>query len=581
MTRVRCAIYTRKSSEEGLEQAFNSLHAQREACEAFITSQRHEGWQALHKHYDDGGFSGGNLERPALQELLSDIATGRVDTVVVYKVDRLTRSLADFGKIIEAFDQKGVSFVSVTQQFNTTTSMGRLTLNVLLSFAQFEREVTGERIRDKIAASKKKGLWMGGQVPLGYDCKDHQLIVRPDEASVVREIFSEYLRLGCVSELKRYLDEKQIRSKRRTSAGGRTSGGRPFSRGALYHLLNNQIYVGRIVHRKQSYAGQHEAIIAMEVWEKVAAHLAANNRSHRQAGKSSSSSLLTGILFDPSGNRYTPTHALKRGKRYRYYTCQTVIQKQRKAAPSDRLPAVEVEKLVHSRLRLWLASPQELTQTFKDYDLAIAEQQRLIQAAKNLAREAKDSETVLDLVRHSLSRVVVNEDSIDIELRVEGLISYLTPTDSRLIVSALSTSSPAAKRPPVVLSQPYTSARRGSELRLVLPPAQAETVEPNPALLKAIVRAHRWRQRIIAGEIRSKEQLAQETNLNPRYVDRILQLAALSPRIIEAIVGGEREAELPLRHFRGRIPLSWDEQGAGIRPMQRTPVPSALTTLSE
>jgi site-specific DNA recombinase len=196
MTRVRCAIYTRKSSEEGLEQAFNSLHAQREACEAFVTSQRHEGWLASHKHYDDGGFSGGNLERPALQQLLSDISAGKVDTVVVYKVDRLTRSLADFGKIIEAFDQKGVSFVSVTQQFNTTTSMGRLTLNVLLSFAQFEREVTGERIRDKIAASKRKGLWMGGQVPLGYDCKDHQLIVKPEEAIVVREIFNQYLRLG-------------------------------------------------------------------------------------------------------------------------------------------------------------------------------------------------------------------------------------------------------------------------------------------------------------------------------------------------------------------------------------------------
>ena len=558
--RVRCAIYTRKSSEEGLEQAFNSLHAQREACQAFIISQRHEGWQALHKPYDDGGFSGGNLERPALQQLLSEIAAGRVDTVVAYKVDRLTRSLADFGKIIEAFDQQGVSFVSVTQQFNTTTSMGRLTLNVLLSFAQFEREVTGERIRDKIAASKKKGLWMGGQVPLGYDCKDHQLIVKREEATVVREIFTEYLRLGCVSELKRCLDQKQIRSKQRTSAGGRTSGGRPFSRGALYHLLNNPIYIGRIVHRGQTYPGQHEAIIALDVWEKVAARLAANNRSHRQAGKQSSPSLLTGLLFDLDGNRYTPTHAVKKGKRYRYYTCQAVIQKQRKAAAADRLPAVEIENLVRSRLRLWLASPQELTRTFSDYDLEIRDQQRLIEAARKLAREArdKDNDALLGLVRQSLSRVVVNHTSIDIELRVHGLIACLAPADTPLS---------SAKLPPLVLSQPYTPARRGSELRLVLPPAQAETVEPNPSLLKAIVRAHQWRQRIIDGEIHSKEQLAQETNLTASYVTRILRLAALSPRIIEAIVSGEPEAELPLKHFLRSMPLSWDEQQARMIPV--------------
>src|SRR6202158_3995985 len=235
--KARCAIYTRKSSEEGLEQAFNSLDAQREACAAFILSQKHEGWVVLPALYDDGGFSGGTMDRPALQRLLSDIREGKVDVVVVYKIDRLTRSLFDFAKIVEAFDARGVSFVSITQQFNTTTSMGRLTLNVLLSFAQFERELAGERIRDKIAASKKKGMWMGGLPPLGYDCAEHRLIVNKPEAEKVCEIFRQYLRLGCVSKLKDYLDRKEIRSKTRTSGAGRTSGGKTFSRGALYHLL--------------------------------------------------------------------------------------------------------------------------------------------------------------------------------------------------------------------------------------------------------------------------------------------------------------------------------------------------------
>jgi DNA invertase Pin-like site-specific DNA recombinase len=245
---IRCAIYTRKSSEEGLEQSFNSLQAQREACEAYIASQKHEGWNAITTRYDDGGFSGGTIERPALQKLLKDIAAGEVNTVVVYKVDRLTRSLMDFARIIEAFDAKGVSFVSVTQQFNTTTSMGRLTLNVLLSFAQFEREVTGERIRDKVAASKKKGMWMGGYVPLGYDLHERQLVINLEEGKIVREIFQQYLKLGRVSALKRYLEDKNILSKLRQGASGVMSGGKSFSRGALYHILNRRLYIGEIAH---------------------------------------------------------------------------------------------------------------------------------------------------------------------------------------------------------------------------------------------------------------------------------------------------------------------------------------------
>jgi site-specific DNA recombinase len=282
-TATRCAIYTRKSSEEGLDQAFNSLDAQREACAAYITSQKHEGWLAISTMYDDGGISGGTLDRSALQRLLEDIKAGQVDVVVVYKVDRLTRSLSDFAKIVEIFDAAGVSFVSVTQQFNTTTSMGRLTLNMLLSFAQFEREVTGERIRDKIAASKRKGMWMGGNTPLGYDVHDRQLVINQPEAETVRRIYRRYADLGSVQALKGELDLDGVVSKRRVDRFGRAKGGNPLARGALYLMLQNPIYIGRIVHKDATYSGQHDAIIEPDLWETVQRRLA-RNRVDRSNG---------------------------------------------------------------------------------------------------------------------------------------------------------------------------------------------------------------------------------------------------------------------------------------------------------
>src|ERR1700687_2498856 len=277
----RCAVYTRKSSEEGLEQEFNSLHAQREACEAFIRSQAGEGWRLVRTHYDDGGLSGATMERPALQRLMADIDKGLVDAVVVYKVDRLTRSLADFAKMVEVFDARGVSFVAVTQQFNTTASMGRLTLNVLLSFAQFEREVTGERIRDKIAASRRKGLWMGGVVPLGYVVRDRRIVIEEREVEIVRKIYRQYLGLGCVSKLKIYLERNGVRSKERISQTGRKTGDAVYSRGALYNILRNRIYLGEIKHRGQIYPGEHQRIVSRELWEQVQTQLRANNHNHR------------------------------------------------------------------------------------------------------------------------------------------------------------------------------------------------------------------------------------------------------------------------------------------------------------
>src|SRR5436190_2267705 len=308
---VRCAIYTRKSSEEGLEQEFNSLQAQREACEAFINSQRHEGWVCLRAAYDDGGFSGARMDRPALQRLLADIAAGRVDTIVVHKIDRLTRSLADFAKIVEILDARGASFVSVTQQFNTTTSMGRLTLNILLSFAQFEREVIGERIRDKIAASKKKGMWMGGIPPLGYRAQDGKLLVIEREAVIVRMIFRRYAELGSVRLLKEELEARGIKSKSWTSASGHLIGGKPFSRGALYLMLQNRLYRGEIVHKGQSHPGEHAPIIDQPLWDAVQAQLASNAAARNSGTRTRQPSLLAGLLFDGDGNRMTPTHAVK------------------------------------------------------------------------------------------------------------------------------------------------------------------------------------------------------------------------------------------------------------------------------
>ena len=323
--RLRCAIYTRKSSEEGLEQNFNSLDAQREACEAFIASQKHEGWNIIPEMYDDGGFSGGTIERPAFQRLLADVGEGKIDVVVVYKVDRLTRSLSDFAKIVEIFDKRNVSFVSVTQQFNTTTSMGRLTLNILLSFAQFEREVTGERIRDKIAASKKKGMWMGGLPSLGYDVKDRRLVINEAEAKTVRHIFRRYTELKSVRLLKADLDALGIVSKPRNASDGTRYGEKPLARGALYLMLQNRIYRGEIVHKDKSYPGEHEAIVDEALWSEVQTILT-GNRADRMLGTAEKQvSLLSGILFDAHGERMTPTHATKNSTRYRYYVSRSLL----------------------------------------------------------------------------------------------------------------------------------------------------------------------------------------------------------------------------------------------------------------
>jgi site-specific DNA recombinase len=337
---VRCAIYTRKSSEDGLEQEFNSLDAQREACEAYIVSQRHAGWLSCPDMYDDGGLSGGTMERPALKRLLEDVKAGKVQIIVVYKVDRLTRSLADFARIVDVLDAQNASFVSVTQQFNTTTSMGRLTLNMLLSFAQFEREIAGERIRDKIAASKAKGMWMGGNVPLGFDVRERKLVVNETEAEAVRRIFQRYAELGSVALLKAELDAKGVVSKRREGAGGSLSGGKSFSRGALYLMLQNRIYRGEIVHRDSAYPGQHDAIVDADLWQAVQDRLTASRRERSLAVGAEAPSLLSGLIFDSDGNRLLPLMPSRRASgiatMFRPISSQAVVATIQKASGFQR-----------------------------------------------------------------------------------------------------------------------------------------------------------------------------------------------------------------------------------------------------
>ena len=352
--KLRCAIYTRKSSEEGLEMEFNSLDAQRDACSAYIASQRSEGWLELAGHYDDGGISGGTLERPALKRLLADIEEDRVDVVVVYKIDRLSRALMDFAKLVEVFDRNDVTFVSVTQSFNTTTSMGRLTLNILLSFAQFEREVIGERIRDKVAASRKRGIWMGGYVPLGYEVKDRKLIIKESEAEIVRMIFERFVAVGSATALARALVTEGVRSRR----------GRLVDKGFLYKLLANRVYIGDAVHKGTAYPGEHKPIVTRELFDRVRATLQVSPRMRASSTRASAPALLRGLLFGPTGCAMSPSHSRKGDKLYRYYVSQSVIKRGAEGCPVSRVPAAEIENAVVNQLRGMLRAPEVIIATW-------------------------------------------------------------------------------------------------------------------------------------------------------------------------------------------------------------------------
>jgi DNA invertase Pin-like site-specific DNA recombinase len=552
-SRRRCAIYTRKSSEEGLDQDFNSLAAQREACEAFIRSQRNEGWVLVRTRYDDGGFSGGSVERPALQGLLADIRAGRIDIVVVYKVDRLTRSLADFARLVELFDAEAVSFVSVTQQFNTTSSMGRLTLNVLLSFAQFEREVTGERIRDKIAASKRKGMWMGGNVPLGYDASKRALVVNPAEAETVRCIFDLYRELGCVRRVKEEADRRGLRTKCSTKGNGTKRGGKPFSRGHLYTLLSNPIYTGQIAHKSELYPGQHPALIANETWTAVRDRLAANAGDHRRKAKAAEPSLLAGLLVDARGERLTPSHAVKKGRRYRYYVSAALISEAgTDHAQAWRLAAREIEEAVIRILINVLTSPATLLDRLGTAGMPSDQIHKLLGRATRLAAALSGSpEERAKLVRELVENVIVDERTLTIKLR-RGL----------LLGADLPSTSGDYSNNAVELIEAVAFKRSGIETRLVLPGlAQDRSSRCDPALVKAIARGRAWFEELATGRARSLQELARRHGITRRYIRRLVGLAFLSPQLVEAILQGRQPVALTATRLTELdLPLDWTEQ---------------------
>ena len=561
--KTRCAIYTRKSSDEGLEQAFNSLDAQREACAAFIQSQKHEGWTVLPTLYDDGGFSGGTLERPAVKRLLADIEAGRVDVIVVYKVDRLTRALSDFAKLVEIFDRRGVSFVSITQQFNTTTSMGRLTLNVLLSFAQFEREVIGERVRDKIAASKKKGMWMGGMPPLGYDVKDRKLVVNNDETRIVVGIYRSYLALKSVHALQNELAEAGIKSKRRVRPDGTEYGGQKLSRGALYLMLQNRIYRGEITYKGNSYPGEHPAIIEQPLWDEVQAVLAKNRIERATGVRAKHPSLLAGLVFAETGERLTPTYAVKKGTRYRYYVSTALLTGAgRNRSSGRRIPAGNLEGLVINRLRAFLADPAALLDAVDDESNGGSGQSQLIERGRQVAEElgAQAPNEVKATLMALLCRVEIKPDRIEITISRNHLAALLAgqSTDLTMEAERLGRESDDA----VTLQVPACLKRVGREMRMLVENSDDQTTV-DPSLLRIIARAHDIQARLIQNAKLTVHDIAREERVSAAYIYTILRLPWLAPDITTAIVNGRHPQPLNARTLMrraSRLPTDWAEQ---------------------
>lgn len=561
MSGIRCAIYTRKSTDEGLDMQFNSLDAQREACEAYIASQRHEGWKVLPKHYDDGGYSGGNTQRPALQTLLTDIALSKVDLVVVYKIDRLTRSLTDFSKMVEVFDKHGTSFVSVTQHFNTTSSMGRLTLNVLLSFAQFEREVTGERIRDKIAATKKKGMWAGGNPPLGYDVKDKALVVNAKEAEQVRQLYKRYLELGNAVRLKEDLDKRKIRSKARVNEQGKQWGGASFSRGALYCLLQNQTYIGQITHAGKSYPGQHKAIVSKDLWDKVQKHIQANKQSSKLRTRADCPSLLAGMVYLDDGTRLTPTHTNKQGKRYRYY-CPGYprIADQDKPKSKISLPAHDLETLIEREWKAMLTSQALKDRLVKDED-GMGATQQLRQLANTwddlpLPDKIQRLQEADVEVKIGPGRVVLSADPHGI---IERRIHPLTvPTRQR-------------NPNPIVRTMQASLYIFHGEKKIVEPGDQSqnrEQAELREQLIRRIALGRAWANELIEGTAESTKTLAQRENKSESYIYDILRAGCLSPAVVDHVIRSNG-AVVALDKLMTPIAISWNTHAQLVAAARR------------
>lgn len=557
--KLRCAVYTRKSSEEGLDQAFNSLDAQREACAAYIASQAGLGWQLVTDHYDDGGISGGTLERPAIQRLLQHIRERKIDVVVVYKIDRLTRSLTDFAKLVEVFDGYGVSFVSVTQQFNTTTSMGRLTLNVLLSFAQFEREVTAERIRDKIAASKQKGMWMGGRIPLGYKVADRKLLIDVESADFVRMLFSRYLELRSISDLMREIEGTG------TSMSDMVAGSRirkPTSRGHLRHLLSNPIYIGKLRHRDQLHDGEHEPIITPSVFEEVQVLLVANIPEGRSRSSNPDIHLLTGLVFDETGDRLAPNHAYNHGKRYRYYISGRLRHAKGKEPEGWRVPAGEFEAIVLRQASEILQNRPMIAGWLEQCSPTDGIEPTL-RAASELAQSLQGSAPFAGRkqILHTIFKsITLSAAGIKFEVRWHALTQRLL-RDSRATSSSQNWhQSIDSEEDAIVIERPMTIKRRGVEARIVI--AGASQRKPDATLVDLIARAHLYLNRLTDGSVSSIAQLANQLHVHRADISRILPLAFLSPAITEAILTGRQPPDLTARTLSRliEVPPAWADQ---------------------
>jgi site-specific DNA recombinase len=511
---LRCAIYTRKSTEHGLELEFNSLDAQRDACEAYIKSQASEGWRVLPNSYDDAAYSGGNLDRPALQKLLKDLEAGQVDVVVVYKIDRLTRSLMDFAKLVELFDAKDVSFVAVTQQFNTTTSMGRLTLNVLLSFAQFERELASERVRDKLAASRKKGKWTGGSVPMGYDCRDKRLVVNPVEAKVVRLIFDRYLALRSFQKVIAELDAKGIVTKQRPTAG-KIVGGIRFTYGPLAYLLKNRTYLGETGHSGRWYPGEHAPIVERGTFERVQ-ELLKSNTYNRAVQRQTSGALLSGLLFDNRGNRMSPSFTIKNGVRYRFYVSSALLKGRKAEAGSvPRVSAPEIEGAVIKAVR---------------------------------AKFVCEGLSSIQCSEQHVSSVAVHEGNVRIKLK--GADESTAPT----------------------IEIPFTNRRSGGQIEIDEHRENRLERSVNPLLIRAIVRAHKWLKSLSDGTYDSIEDLARALELHPKVVRKGLRLAFLAPAITKDLLAGQRRGVELLRDLEQAVVLRWAEQSQIIDAAYHQPM---------
>lgn len=558
MKKIRCAIYTRKSSEEGLEQEFNSLDAQREACAAYITSQKHEGWIQLPAHYDDGGISGGTMDRPALQRLLDEIDRGAVDQILVYKIDRLTRSLADFSKIVDRLDRAATSFVSVTQSFNTATSMGRLTLNMLLSFAQFEREVTAERIRDKIAASKMKGLWMGGNVPLGYEPDGRTLKVREPDAQIIRTIYELYSRHRNVRIVKGEIGELGLKTSIRTLSSGQQKGGTQFSFGHIYHILTNPIYAGRIRHKENIYLGQHPALIEPGVWDvlqeqlKAGAVMSRSGKGRNSEGGKKHMSLLTGKVFDETGDRLTPSHTkTPKGRRLRYYVSHRLIRSTGPKDPSGwRLPGPELEAMVAGLVVKHLGSPgvrSNIVEGASTDELAAIEERLAEAAGKDQERQDEAGKTPLTII----DRAEISPGNIKIALLPGKIAEALNVEPARISEDIL------------CINSEFQHRKRGVETRLIL----ANTAVPrDETLFRNIALGHRYFSLILAG--RTFGEIAEGESVSKRRVQQLIELAFLAPDVIRDAFDGRQPTGLTSEWLvRHSFPPVWHEQREMFRAL--------------